>query len=252
MLQDHRLALEALGGWLERGPGCHVAGFPGMTMELLNGVWVDPDDGDRAVPALRDLLDDLEERGATPYVITLGPASPAVEAEARRLGLSSVELLPAMLVMPGWLREPPETESWSFSLASEPEVAADVLARGFEMSQGRAAAILNGSLLALDVVDVHVAWVGTMATSTATTFTGESAGVYLVATPPEHRGRGYGGAVTAHAVREAFGRGAAFAYLQASAKGFPVYRRVGFEERFRFTVFGRPVAEPSPSSTEPG
>lgn len=242
MLDDHRVALETLGGWFASGPGCHVAGFPAVPIELLNGIWVDPHGGDRSVGAFSELLDDLAHRGATPYVITLGPASPAVEAEALRLGLTAVESLPMMLVMPAWLTPLPDTGAM-FTRETEPGVACGILAEGFEIARNQAASMLSEALLACEEVDVYLAWAGRTPTSTATTLVaGEGGGVYMVATPPAHRGHGYGGAVTAHAVREAFGRGAAFAYLQASAMGHPVYRRLGFQERFRFTVFGRSVA----------
>jgi predicted GNAT family acetyltransferase len=61
-----------------------------------------------------------------------------------------------------------------------------------------------------------------------------------VATPPEHRGKGYGAAVTARAVLEGFGQGADLAGLQASALGEPVYRRMGFREVLRYLVLSRP------------
>jgi GNAT superfamily N-acetyltransferase len=53
-------------------------------------------------------------------------------------------------------------------------------------------------------------------------------GVFDVATPQEHRGRGYGGAVTAHTVEAARAAGARGAYLQSSPMGLSVYERLGF------------------------
>jgi ketosteroid isomerase-like protein/ribosomal protein S18 acetylase RimI-like enzyme len=53
-------------------------------------------------------------------------------------------------------------------------------------------------------------------------------GIGWVGTVPEFRGRGYAEAVTWAAVREGFRRGAAFANLQASPMGRPVYERMGF------------------------
>jgi GNAT superfamily N-acetyltransferase len=56
-----------------------------------------------------------------------------------------------------------------------------------------------------------------------------------VATPEEHRGHGFGGAVTAHAVEAGRSEGARGAYLQSSPMGLPVYQRLGFVtvERWR-------------------
>ena len=50
----------------------------------------------------------------------------------------------------------------------------------------------------------------------------------FVATPEAHRGHGYGGAVTGHAVEQARAAGARGAYLQSSPMGLPVYERLGF------------------------
>lgn len=54
---------------------------------------------------------------------------------------------------------------------------------------------------------------------------GDAVGVFNVATPEEHRGKGYGGAAT---TRAANGTGAARAFLQSSPLGEPVYRGLGF------------------------
>lgn len=58
------------------------------------------------------------------------------------------------------------------------------------------------------------------------------AGIYGVSTLPEFRGRGFGAALTAFAVKEGFSRGCDLASLQASPVGVPVYFRLGF--RFIF------------------
>lgn len=54
------------------------------------------------------------------------------------------------------------------------------------------------------------------------------AGIGWVGTLPEHRGHGYAEAVTWAAIREGFRRGGAFANLQASPMGRPIYERMGF------------------------
>src|SRR6266498_1424933 len=68
----------------------------------------------------------------------------------------------------------------------------------------------------------------------------DTVGVFNVATPAEHRGRGYGAALTTQAAREGFAAGADLAWLQSSAMGFSVYRRLGFREAETYALLTRP------------
>jgi ribosomal protein S18 acetylase RimI-like enzyme len=56
------------------------------------------------------------------------------------------------------------------------------------------------------------------------------AGIYYVATLAESRRRGFGEAMTRHALNEGAAAGCTMASLQASPMGEPVYRRMGFEQ----------------------
>jgi predicted GNAT family acetyltransferase len=77
--------------------------------------------------------------------------------------------------------------------------------------------------------------------STALGFTCEgSTGVFNVATPSEHRGRGYGAALTSRVLRDGFEAGSKFGFLQSSAIGHGVYRRLGFRDVEEYTLFTRP------------
>jgi GNAT superfamily N-acetyltransferase len=74
--------------------------------------------------------------------------------------------------------------------------------------------------------------------STAAIFFGqEVAGIYTVATVPEARGKGFGAAVTLAPLLEARNLGYRVGILQASEMGFPVYKRLGFEQNFRVGSF---------------
>jgi N-acetylglutamate synthase len=71
---------------------------------------------------------------------------------------------------------------------------------------------------------------------------GDSVGIFNVATPPEHRGRGYGAALTVEAARQGFAAGVGLAWLQASAMGLSVYRALGFREVEDYVLLTRPEA----------
>ncbi|MEU1371549.1 GNAT family N-acetyltransferase [Streptomyces sp. NPDC005803] len=65
----------------------------------------------------------------------------------------------------------------------------------------------------------------------------EIAGIYVVGTLKEYRGRGIGAALTAAALNEGRERGMRTGSLQASRMGTPVYERMGFEEVARYRLF---------------
>lgn len=67
--------------------------------------------------------------------------------------------------------------------------------------------------------------------------TGQSGGVYSVATLEKARRRGVGTAVTWAAIDAIRGWGCTAAVLQSSEMGYPVYRAMGFEEVTRYVRF---------------
>lgn len=62
------------------------------------------------------------------------------------------------------------------------------------------------------------------------------AGIYHVSTVPAHRGRGGGSSITRAPLIEAHRRGDRIAILHATEMGFPVYRRLGFQEVCAFEM----------------
>src|ERR671936_618421 len=80
--------------------------------------------------------------------------------------------------------------------------------------------------------------------STSTGYTlGDTVGIFNVATPPEHRGRGYGAALTAQAALAGFANGVELAWLGSSAMGLSVYRRLGFREVETYVLLSRTAQE---------
>jgi GNAT superfamily N-acetyltransferase len=63
------------------------------------------------------------------------------------------------------------------------------------------------------------------------------AGIYNVTCLPERRGHGIGAAVTQAPLREARRRGYRISILQASHLGYPVYRRLGFQDYGRLNQY---------------
>ena len=154
--------------------------------------------------------------------------------QAPALGLGVSDGPPAMVLEP----IPPSSDGEALppGLVIEPVLdaaavseAVDLAAAGFGMPIELCRKILAPAVLDDPMVSVVVGRVDGEPVSTATlVVTDEVAGVYTVATPEAHRGRGYGAAVTAAVVEEGRGRGCTMASLQASPMGGPVYARMGF------------------------
>jgi GNAT superfamily N-acetyltransferase len=64
-------------------------------------------------------------------------------------------------------------------------------------------------------------------------------GIYFVATGERYRGRGLTTRLLAVALAEARGRGLRTSSLQSTAKGKPVYERLGYREHFRLHMYER-------------
>jgi GNAT superfamily N-acetyltransferase len=71
---------------------------------------------------------------------------------------------------------------------------------------------------------------------------GDHAGVYLVVTMPEARGRGIGSSLLRESLRHARDLGVGIAALQATEMGEPVYRSLGFETCSRLDLYALPAA----------
>jgi GNAT superfamily N-acetyltransferase len=77
----------------------------------------------------------------------------------------------------------------------------------------------------------YVAVSGEEAVASSLVFLGAGvAGIYHVSTVPDYRGRGLGSVITAAPLLEARSRRYRIAVLHATEMGYPIYRRLGFEQ----------------------
>jgi N-acetylglutamate synthase len=225
----------------ERRNGYVFLTFPTLPIPSFNGVW--PDD-DSAAGALSDALAEVEAEGTAAGVLARSGETPAVDEAARQLGLTAAERIPGMVANPGDL---------DGSAASELEVVrvdtADGFAQalvlaseGFGVPADFLAPLYMPEVTGLDGFEVYLGRVEGRGVTTAAGYVVDGdVGIFNVATPSEYRGRGYGAAITGHAVREGLAAGAEFAYLQSSAIGESVYRRLGFREVVTYVLLTRPA-----------
>jgi ribosomal protein S18 acetylase RimI-like enzyme len=235
-------ALEQLAGVLEearyeRRDGYSFLAFPTFPVRDLNGMWVDSDAAAAHIEAARE---DARELG-TPFGIMVREGrSLGVEQRAMELGFEPTVRMPGMAVTPDELQDPSASNVQVLRVETADGLAQALAvgAVGFGISAELVASVYSLEVAALDGLRYYLARVDGRDVATAAGFTlGGATAIFSVATPPEHRGKGYGSAVTAHAVRDGFAAGAQFATLQSSAMGESVYRRLGFREFERYVLY---------------
>ena len=227
------------GGWARREGGI-VAGVTGVALPMLNGVWserVDPDPG-----MVSELLDDVASAGL-PYCLQLRPgASAGLRDLAAGRGMVPAESVPLM-VLEGTdaFARFIEVEGLVVRELSpdEADAHAAMVATGFGLPVEQFRQFITRPVLALPGVRCYLGEVEGEPVSTGMGVrVGPFVGVFDIATLPPHRGLGYGAAVTARAVADGLAAGAQWCWLQSSAMGHGVYRRLGFQdvERWDFWV----------------
>jgi hypothetical protein len=225
----------------ERRGGYVFVSYPQAPLPAMNGVL--SDNGDvSAAAALEGELERVRATDVPPGVTVLDGEAPRLLAEARRLGLTETLLLPGMTVSPDRFR-PVDAGGAEIEIATGEEPLAEactVLADGFGVPAGWFRDTYRPDGLGAGVA--YLLRENGRPASTAVSYRGRSGlGIFNVATPAQYRGRGYGAAVTSRAVADGFAGGAEFAYLQSSAMGEPVYRRLGFEQVSTYTLAFAPV-----------
>jgi ribosomal protein S18 acetylase RimI-like enzyme len=160
-------------------------------------------------------------------------------------GMSPAGHPPLMVRLPGALPPaPPELRIVEATDASTLLAFDRVMIQGFPINELRAGNQLTGRLSDPRALGgplrFFVGYLGDEPVTCAASLAGEQeVGVYMVATLPQARGKGYGGAVTAVAAASAPDLPAV---LQASDDGQPVYLRLGFQRVTPFTLWYKPRA----------
>ena len=181
--------------------------------------------------AIRRAMEFYRRAGA-PFVMRIRVGfGMATQAAMRELGLGTAERLPGMVLNP--VAEIPERPAdlkiTDWDAASLP-VYREIIAASFGMPLGVANYLLTPGLIKSPLRGFIGYVDGTPVATSALLASDGVAGVYNVATLPDYRGRGFGEALTWHAVRAGVEEGCVIGSLQASAMGRPVYERMGFRE----------------------
>lgn len=230
------------GGWVRRAEGI-LGCVSGVPVPTLNGVWPE-----EAVPdemLVSEVLDQIARSGL-PYCLQARPGAPEHLAElAVRRGMVEREPLPLMVLEnPQHLAAAQELEQLRIRQleAEEALLHARIAARGFEAPEEMFAQLMPPAVIARPGTRCYL---GTMGEDAVTTGLGvtldDFVGIFNIATPREHRGHGFGAAVTARAASDGLSSGASWSYLQSSVAGYGIYERLGYETLERWSCWVTPT-----------
>jgi hypothetical protein len=218
------------GGWTSSAPGA-TAGVTGVANPTLNGVLVQSADADPDEAPVH--ADEVRATGLPSFL----QCRPAMEARlgqvaAARAMTREAHDIPLMARDRTDGAVPPDLPEGLVIRELSPDEApvhADVAAVGFEAPVEEFRRLMTPSMLALPEVRGYLGEVdGVPVTTGLGVRVGPSVAVFNIATPAEHRRKGYGAAVTARIVADGLASGATWAWLQSSPAGFHVYEGLGF------------------------
>jgi len=226
------------GARFERRSDLIVALLPRFPIPQCNGAWV-VEDSQAAADALPEALAEVEAAGAWPWVQTRSSHERARQ-QALDLGLTHSERVPGMTMRPGDLVDARAEVEIERIRDGDIDATNEILGACF----GAPKELFDEFCAGLGRIEEASWYVGRaegeiVSTAVGVTLVGAT-GVFNVATPPEHRGRGYGAALTSRVVRDGFRAGSELAFLQSSDIGHGLYRRLGFRDAEEYVLLTRP------------
>jgi GNAT superfamily N-acetyltransferase len=187
-------------------------------------------DPDRLAARLADLAAAYDEAGVNAWTVWT-PRSHGSTAELLAAAGHQLDGQPRLMVVEDLARiESPDLDGVDWTRDPDPDEFAQATDAGFGMGDEGFARAVRGRF---DVPGGHLYLAhldGKPATTAMVIDADGDAGVFVIATVPEARGRGLAAKLTARAVCDARERGCETSTLQATKAGFPIYLRMGYEE----------------------
>jgi GNAT superfamily N-acetyltransferase len=169
---------------------------------------------------------------ARPLSAIMSPhVAPALAPVATRLGLTAVGAAPLMVLRPDIAVAPGRPTKIVRALGPElVAIAGDLIAAAFDEPRDVIARCIDVGMTETSGVETWIAWGEDGATGTVSmTPTGDTAGVTLMATPPEHQRKGIGRALLTQVIADYRSRGVRRFHLGSSEAGRRLYDSLGFE-----------------------
>jgi GNAT superfamily N-acetyltransferase len=171
------------------------------------------------------------ERGL-PLLATMSPhVARSLAPVATRLGLTAAGTAPLMVLRAGTPVRPSRPVKVTRALGPElVGVAGDLAAAAFDAPRDAVARCIDVGVTATAGVETYIGW-GEDGPVSAVSVTpmGNTAGISLMATPPQHQRKGMGRALLTQVIDDYRDRGVQRFYLAATEAGRPLYVSLGFE-----------------------
>ncbi len=233
-LMTPRAAREAVGPWDLFDTGGEYAFF--------NSAVVAGEVGDAAA-ALDQAEGWFESRGRPFRLVLRDSEDSELVEEARRRGFETQEPMPAMVLAP----IPPPVDTSAGLVITE--IDDERLLPAYVANDGGGEWAMSIAGKAFREPDMML-FLGTVAGEpvghSLGVVSGGTVGIYNVGVAPAFRRRGYGSALSMAAATAGRRLGCTMACLEASAMGFPVYKRLGFRTLYSYLPMARPGAPSFP------
>ena len=172
-----------------------------------------------------------KERGR-PLAAVMSPhVAQSLAPVATRLGLNAVGTAPLMVFRPDVPVQPSRPTHIVRALGPElAGIAGDLISAAFDTPRDVIARYIDVCMTETAGVETYIAWgdEGPMCTVSVTP-TGNTAGISLMATPPEHQRKGMGRALLTQVIADYRRRGVERFHLGATEAGRQLYASLGFK-----------------------
>jgi GNAT superfamily N-acetyltransferase len=206
-----------------------VLGLTGEPLADFNMLTIGP--GPDAGAFLVRSIARAKERGL-PLLATISPhVAEALASTASGLGMTPVGKAPLMVLRSSTQIRPDDRVNVTRALGPDlVRTAGDIAAAAFDCPRDAIARCIDVCITDAAGVEVHVASAdGRPMSAVTVTPMGNTAGISLMGTLPEHQGKGIGGAMLKQVINDYRARGVQRFHLSATAAGLPLYESLGFE-----------------------
>jgi GNAT superfamily N-acetyltransferase len=242
MLDWLRIAFAQVPGAIVRFEDGVAVAATGLPAPFFNQIVTDDGASPEAVAGSVALL---RERGARFCVVLRRDQDAHLRALMAELGLALDEhVMPGMALDPIPPDLPTDAPGLELRLVRHADSLRDhalVAAHSYGFPEAVALAFIGDELWTREGATVYTGYAdGRPVTSGFSIRSGDTLGIFTIATEADARGRGFGAAMTGRLIADGAAAGCTVSALQASSMGRPIYERLGFRLVQEYEIYVEP------------